>query len=325
MRALVIGTGSIGRRHVAGLRALDRALELALVRDDAREDDFSRAAGARLFGNVEEALAWQPDLAVIATPSDRHQEALMPLLEGGVATFVEKPVVVARPHLEALERLTETRPLPATQVGCVLRFLPAVALLKEWLEEGRCGNLVRARFEAGQYLPDWRPGQDYRRSYSADAARGGGVLFDLVHELDLAVFLLGEVALHHAVAARQSALELACEDAALLALRTPAGALVSVELDYVSRKAVRRIDLVGDEATLRLDFIARSLERIGPDGVVDSHCEGFDIDAAYRTELAELIEAQRSGTPTRLPLREGLRATRLAIEAAEMARGGGAS
>lgn len=312
LRALIIGTGSIGRRHIATLQALEPQTSFALVRDEAREDDYSREIAADVFASIEAALGWRPDLAIVATPSDRHYEALAPLLAAGVATFVEKPVVTSAAHADRLEALGR---LPPTQTGCVLRFLPAVRRLKAWLDEGRCGKIVRASFEAGQYLPDWRPAQDYRQSYSADAARGGGVILDLVHELDLALFLFGEAELLHAARTQASGLDIACEDAALLTLRAPGGILVGIALDYVSRIPVRRIEIVGDEGTARLDFIGKTLSLDGMAPV----SEGFDLDEAYRSEIAELVAAARTGAPTSLPIAEGLRATRLAIAARSMA------
>ena len=316
LRALVAGTGSIGRRHIANLSALAPGADFALLRDGAREDDYSRQLGAATFGGIGEALAWAPDLAVIATPSDRHHELLAPLLAAGVATLVEKPVVIAGRDADALDALL-TGPAAGvpTQTGCVLRFLPAVRTLKRWLEAGRCGQLVHASLQAGQYLPDWRPRQDYRRSYSARTERGGGVIFDLVHELDLALWLFGEAELLCAAHGKASRLEIESDDAALLTLRAAGNVLIGIALDYVSRRPVRTIEIVGDEATARLDFIARELVLVGPDGPLDVVRDGFDLDEAYRAELAELIAAVQSGAPTSLPVAEGLRATRLAIAA----------
>ena len=83
--------------------------------------------------------------------------------------------------------------IPQTQVGCNLRFLPSLQRLKDLIAQGVIGRIVRASFEAGQWLPDWRPRQDYRKSYSADPDSGGGVLFDLIHEIDAAYWILGDL------------------------------------------------------------------------------------------------------------------------------------
>ncbi len=313
-RILVAGTGSIGRRHIGNLRRLLPDAGYALLRADGRHDALSAELGAEVLTDTAEALAWAPTLAVVATPSDRHAELLLPLLRAGVATFIEKPVVIAAGDAEALQRLPASE-LPATQVGCVLRFLPSLGVLHSWLADGRLGTIVRASFEVGQWLPDWRPQRDYRQGYGASRERGGGVVLDLVHELDLACWLFGDVHLLGAWGDKRSRLEIDAEDVAALTLRGAAGELLSVQLDYVSRTPVRRIHIVGDEASATWDLPARSLALHGPAGRSERHDEGFAVDAAYLEAMAELIAAARGGKPTRLPLHEGLRATRLAIAA----------
>ena len=313
-RVLVAGTGSIGRRHIGNLRRLLPDARYALLRADGRRDALSAELDAEVLTDTSAALAWAPTLAVVATPSDRHAELLLPLLRAGVATFIEKPVVIAAEDAEALARLGRDT-LPATQVGCVLRFLPSLATLKSWLDAGRLGTVVRASFEVGQWLPDWRPAQDYRQGYGASRERGGGVVLDLVHELDLACWLFGDVRLLGAWGAHRSKLEIDSEDVATLALRGGAGELLSVQLDYVSRVPVRRIHIVGDAASATWDLPGRSLALRGPAGLDEKTGAGFDVDAAYSEAMAELIGAARGAAPARLPLHEGLRATRLAIDA----------
>lgn len=309
----MIGTGSIGRRHVANLRELRPQARFALLREGGRQDEFARDLGAEVFATLADAIDWQPDIAILATPSDHHFHVLPALLDAQIATLIEKPVVIRPDHAATLAQ----RPGgdPPTQVGCVLRFLGAVDALRGWIDEGRLGTVARANFTCGQYLPDWRPGSDYRQSYSADAGRGGGVIFDLVHEIDLAALLFGECRMEHVLAAHRSGLELACEDVALIHLTGERGELLSIALDYVSRTPIRYVEVVGDMASARLDFIARRLTLTGPDGVVETVEEGFDIAAAYKLELAELLAAVEGTGSTRLPLAEGLRATRLAIAA----------
>ena len=289
-------------------------MTFALLRKKARRDDLSGELGAEVFSNLQDAIAWQPQLAVIASPSDLHAEVLPALLDAKIACFIEKPVVIRREDADALENRAAAT-LPSTQVGCVLRFLGAVETLRGWLKQERLGKLVRARLECGQYLPDWRPGTDYRSGYSADARRGGGVIFDLIHEIDLAVLLFGDCKLEHVMGAKRSSLDLACEDVALLHLSGEDGLPISISLDYVSRMPVRNIEIVGEAASARLDFIARQLTLSGPDGELERVDDGFDVEAAFRLELSEVLNACEKGTRTRLPLHEGLRATHLAIAA----------
>lgn len=312
-RVLVAGTGSIGRRHIENLSRIRPDLKWGLLRDGARQDDFSVSLRAEVFGDVEAALRWNPQLAVVATPSDRHGEVLGRLLRAGIPTFIEKPVVTSPDELTELERMPRES-LPPTQVGCVLRFLPAVRQVKAWLDEGKVGRVARASLEVGQWLPDWRPSQDYRLSYSASSERGGGVVLDLIHEIDLACWLLDADYLLGAWGGHYSRLSIQVEDSALIALSTRTGAPVAVQLDYVSRQPVRRIHVVGDEGSIEWDLIKRTclLKRAAEPEVEG---EGFDVGAAYGAAIGELVEAAESGTSTSIPLSEAFRSTRIAIAA----------
>lgn len=318
LKALVIGSGSIGRRHIRNLKAICENAEIALLRDGGREDEFSLLNAMPVFGSLEDVLAWGPTLALIATPSDRHYDHLPVLLDRSIPTFVEKPVVVDGAQLDALESRDATA-MPATQVGCVLRFMESVKRLKSWIEEGQLGPLIRARLECGQYLPSWRPGSDYRTSYSADSKRGGGVLFDLVHEIDLAVYLFGAHRIDYAFTDKRSSLEIQSEDVASLHLSGDCGVPISIGLDYAARRKVRNIEIVGDLGSARLDFVEGVLERAGLDGAITRWTDGFDLDQAFRDELKEWIDAVMEGGPTTMPLHEGLRSNRIAIRAREWA------
>lgn len=324
LRVLVAGTGSIGRRHIGNLLRLRPWVRIALLRDGARQDDYARSLRAEVLGSLEEALVWRADMAVVATPSDRHREVVAPLLRAGVACFLEKPLVIEADELAELENLAKCGGLPPTQVGCVLRFLPSLRQVHAWLHDGAVGTVVRASLEVGQWLPDWRPDQDYRCSYSADTARGGGVVLDLIHEIDLACWLFGGTTtgrprLLGAWGCHLSQLEISSEDVALLALRTDSGALLSVQLDYVARSPLRRLQVVGDAGTITWDLPQRAccLQRFGEPA---QEVEGFDTGRTYIDALEELLHAIEHGTATSLPLHEALPATGLAIEANQQIR-----
>jgi predicted dehydrogenase len=314
---MLAGTGSIGRRHAANLQTLRPNVAFGLLRDGGRQDGYSESLGARVFDRIDDAIDWRPDLAVVATPSDRHHEVIAPLLRAGVGSFIEKPVVISAADVNVLECLCDA--VPPTQVGCVLRFLPSLRQVNTWLQSGVIGNLTRASLEVGQWLPDWRPRQDYRRSYSASQARGGGVVFDLVHEIDLACWLFRADELLGAWGGQQSSLDIDAEDVALLALRGSQGALLSVQLDYVSRTPLRRLTAVGDAGSIHWDLPARRcvLQRHGEP---EQSVGGFDTTSAYVDAMRELVDAVELGTATSLPLVDGLRATRIAIDANSLIR-----
>jgi predicted dehydrogenase len=255
MRILIIGSGSIGQRHIRNLKNLVDHPEFILLRNASGQDELSRDLGAIVVGSFADAIALSPVFAVIATPSVFHFEALQALLPAQVPCYVEKPVVTTETQVQQIELLlVSATTVPTTMAGCNLRFLPSLKSAKKLIGDGVIGRTVRASLQVGQWLPDWRPAQDYRQSYSASRALGGGVVLDLIHELDAARFLFGEFDQIFSLGGRHSRLEIESEDSAAIILGRLNGPVVSLGLDYVSRNPIRRYEIVGDEASLIWDL-----------------------------------------------------------------------
>jgi predicted dehydrogenase len=130
----------------------------------------------------------------------------------------------------------------------------------------------------------------------------------------MARWLFGPLELLHAAAAKLSRLEIETEDTALLTLGPRP--LVSIALDYVSRRRVRRYEVVGDEASLIWDLERAVLERVDASGtrVLASGAAEFDVGASYLEALKEFLAARPS-----CGLMDGLESAELALQAREKA------
>lgn len=323
--ALVIGFGSIGKRHARNIRKLCPSCRLMVVRRYVTQhDDEIRSLGAELVGSLDEALRAGVDLAVVANPSALHGETVLRLLMDGVPCYVEKPTVTTRADAARVRgHLSRSGSAPVTFAGFNLRFLPSLRAVREILRSGRIGTVVRADFQVGQWLPAWRPGTDYRKRYSAHAALGGGVVFDLVHELDAVRWLLGgEFEVRGAIAGRFSCLEIDSSDTACAVLARRGGPpAVTVGMDYIDRRGMRRYTFVGEEGTLVWDLKEQALRIIHENGVeqVAVSEQGFDMDETYVRAMAEFIACVQRGEPTSQDIEEGLNSTELALAVMEAA------
>lgn len=146
------------------------------------------------------------------------------------------------------------------QVETTEDFAGGLREAKRLIEEGALGNIVSARAQFGQYLPDWHPWEDYRQSYSAKREMGGGVLLDRIHEIDYTCWLLGKVTEVAALTGRLSHLEIDSEDIAEILLKFETGAIASVHMDYVRRSYDCSLEIIGDQGTLRWSYQNRTLE-----------------------------------------------------------------
>jgi predicted dehydrogenase len=317
LKALIIGTGSIGRRHMHNLAKIVPGIGFILLRRQDAPALVGPHAATTVHG-MDEALSGMPDIAVLSTPSAMHHAPLQSLLGAGVPTYVEKPVVTTRAHVEAIRGLLSTSPSAGHAAGYNLRLLPSLIRARQIVAEGQLGSIVRASFTAGQWLPDWRKGQDHRQGYSARPAEGGGVIFDLSHELDSARHLLGEIDLLSVLTSRVDELDIASEGVAAMLGRTGSGALVSFNIDYVARRPIRRYELVGTRATLVWDLQTRRLILSREEGEIeiDSGPYGFDVSQTYVTAMRAFAASQRD---FRLQdIEDGLRSSELAVAAHEL-------
>lgn len=272
---LVIGGGSIGKRHMRNLLSLGQKV-IAL---DTREDRCTEAReklGIAAYSDPAEAWARKPAAVFVTTPTSHHLAPALEAAERGCPLFIEKPLAHETNGLDALLAEVEARGL-VTLVGCNLRFHPGLRKAKELLESGAIGRVLAVRAEVGQYLPDWHPWEDYRQGYSANARLGGGVILDDIHELDYVRWLGGEVEEVTGYALRTGCLEIDTEDMASLLLRFRGGAVGEVHMDYIQRVYSRTCHVIGLEGTLRWDVA----EGVRLWRKAEGRWEGFPLPAGW--------------------------------------------
>lgn len=270
---LIWGCGSIGMRHA--LLAQELGADVLCVSSNANIP-FARVASVDAVDPLAEF-----DLAVIATPTALHANHLQ-LMQGLNA----KKILIEKPLFSVVD--TECQKwaagLPADNlfVAYNLRFHPGVRRLVQLLHGKR---LLSLHLHVGQYLPSWRPEQDYRQSYSASTSLGGGVLRDLSHELDLACLLGGAWQRVAALGGKLSDLLIESDDSFNILAVHERCPQVSIHLDYQQFPARRFIVAVWENGGAKLDFINGTLT------CGDSEeCFTVPRDATYRCQMSALVE-----------------------------------
>lgn len=321
MRVIIVGTGSIGRRHVDNILRIEPQAKFVILRQNKRHDSLSDKLSAQIVASVEEAMNFNPDCAVIATPSSMHADFILDFIKYGVAMYIEKPVVIDRVDIEKIRSsISQYCYESTTLVGCNLRFLNSLRFAHNLIRDGVLGQVARAVFQAGQWLPDWRPGERYQESYSADPNRGGGVVWDLIHEIDSVRYLLGDFDTVESMMSTFEPLGIKSDAVANLLLgRKNGGPLVSIGLDYVARMPVRRYEIYGEKGSLVWDLPQRQLQVQTANNVeiITDKPEDFDVLYTYEIAMKEFLSAVKSSVSTSQDLQEGLKSAELAIMAKE--------
>jgi len=317
MHFVIVGLGSIGRRHAANLASAHPDARFTFVRHSGTEDEFTASLGARVVRDLKDVIDDDADLAIIATPSANHIDALPALIDRGWRLLVEKPIVTSLADCDVIAARLVSAPRAVRVAGFNLRYLPALRSMREHV--GGLGRTVRASFICGQWLPDWRPGTDYRESYSADAGRGGGVELDLSHEFDVARWFFGDLGVDFAKGGHFSGLDLRANDASVSVLSPVSddAPLVTVAVDYVARRRVRWYEVVAENGRVEwnLDDGLRVYTTSAGAELVQPPLEPNDITDTYTDMLTAVLSAPGpDDLGAAQSLTDGLASTRLALE-----------
>jgi len=324
MHFLVVGCGSIGKRHIRNLRTLRVAGIIAQDEQPERCHEVEQEYGVKAYNKVEEALAEKPDVALICTPTSRHMPPALTAARSGCHLFIEKPLSHCLDNVNELLEIVAQKNL-VTLVGCNMRFHPGIAMMKELLDNRGVGRVICARVQSGQYLPDWHPWEDYRQGYSANEFLGGGVILDGIHEIDYITWLLGEVSQVFCISGKLSSLEIDTEDTAEILLQFRSGPIAEVHLDYIQRSYSRSCQIIGEEGTILWDFGQRQVRFYSAQTgrwKTFKQKHRYDANTMYIDEMKHFLQCIDGKTKPTQDINHGKTVLEIALRAKESARTG---
>ena len=316
----VIGLGSIGHRHASNL--LQSGEHVRGFDPDSKRLALLEDMGGKAAKSREEALDGA-EAAIICSPNPCHREDLQAALEKRCHVLVEKPLSHTLSGLPEILAFAESKGL-LVAAAMNLRFHPVVKQAKDILTEGKLGKGIWGRLLYSGYLPDWRPDQDYRTGYTTDPV-SGGVIFDLIHEIDLAQHLFGAGHVLACEARTTGVIETSAEDCADLIIRHAEGLQSSLHLDYVSKNSQRYFEVQCDEGFIKGDLFGRSItvKNAHSEIIIEESFSGSFSDD-YVSEIKGFLKQVKERDGEVCIASEALKALETVIEARNMAglRGG---
>lgn len=296
-RVLVCGAGSIGRRHIENLLKMGAEVSVWRARSELLAEisnDFPVEIRTDLSNAITEAEA-----VVVATATDQHVAIATETLKAGRALFIEKPISHDWVGIDNLSLLAKDK---IVEVGFQFRAHPNLIALASKLRQPEHQRILTYRLAMGHRLDAWRPNQFYEQGYSAYAARGGGALFDLIHQIDIALWLFGPVVGVHAVLAKLGVLNIQGDDVTNLLLTHKNGATGHIQLDMASPIYRCEVEVMTTNALFRWSNLEGKLLQLSLEGetIVDFLPEGFKRNDLFYRHMAHWLK--RIENPELLPL-----------------------
>lgn len=245
MKHLIIGGGSIGKRHLTNLSLLGETELFCLKR--FYDENFEKEYKCKVLTTFDEVDQLEPDAIYVCSPTSLHYEGFSMARRIGSHIFMEKPFIHDETLLKIMERQWNYDRV--FFIGFVLRYHPYLKIIKEKLEKKIIGDIFSARFEFGSFLPDWHPGEKVSESYAGVKSMGGGVINTITHELDLMINLLGDPQAVIATKANLNHLQVDVEELAEAIFRYPWG-FATLHLDFLQKEYNRNLTLTGTEGKI---------------------------------------------------------------------------
>ncbi|MBI5227910.1 Gfo/Idh/MocA family oxidoreductase [Candidatus Micrarchaeota archaeon] len=321
MKILVVGCGSIGRRHITNLISLGYET-IGVETNPEYRKWVEENLKIKTYPQFSDAITLEKASACwVCTPPNSHIQIAKEAIGAGLHTFIEKPVSSSLEGINGLIAMAKKKKL-VLAVGYNLRFSKGVVKVKELVESGIIGRVLHARVSVGQYLPDWRPWQDYRKSYTASKSLGGGIILDASHEIDYIRWIMGEAKGVTCIARKVSSLEVETEDSADIICEFKSGAVANIHLDFIRRDPKRDCEIVGEKGTIELVFgqkvslyTAESKQKQEFD-VTDDH------NNTYIRETEDFFRAVKEKKGPLVSAEEGMESLNLAIAAKQASEKG---
>ncbi len=318
MRFLVIGCGSIGKRHIRNLIGLGKKDIIAYDPDKNTLDLVNKKFGVKTSNDINSAIR-DSDAALICSPNHMHTEHMLLCIKNNKDIFVEKPISHNLDRLDMIsKKLSGSDRI--LQVGCNLRFHPILKRLKKMLDEQRIGKIYNVRIEYGSYLPNWRPGTDYSKNYGAKRSMGGGIILDDIHEIDYAYWLFGPFSSVFCKADKISDLKIDTEDNADIIIESDNGYNINIHMDYLQKSPAREFRIIGENGIIKGDINKNEIG-IFVDAWEHENTD-FDYNQTYVDEIEDFIRSTEDRSEPAVGIKDGINVLKVALAAKRSAETG---
>ena len=319
MKFIVVGLGSIGKRHLKNLIHLKVPKE-NIIGVDTRDDrlDEVRALGVdTLFKSHTDALnQFDIDAAILCSPTNLHISQGIDFAKKGTHLMIEKPLSSDLNDIEIFKDEVSKNNVQVL-MAYIFRFSPLTIKIKEIIESNKIGKILSFRGEFSEYLPDWHKYEDYRSFYMAKKSQGGGSILDQSHIFDLAHYLFGNFKDVFAFNSKISSLEIDADDIAELIVTMESGVIGSLHTDIFGRKHKKYMEIKGEGGNLLWDFYSNSISLYDSNNSIDKVYDNFesDFNKIYINEMKHFIACCNRNEEPIASLNDGIDTMKLILSA----------
>jgi len=312
MRILIVGLGSIGKRHLDILSQIPNTEFVICTKSSSANlpKKFIKS------NSLSHCLQKDPDVAFVTNVTSEHVPALLKIGNKGIDVFVEKPLSNSLIGLTKLQNLIQKKKL-ITMVGCNLRFHKCIQKIKETISNDEIGKIISAKVESGSYLPAWHPHENYRKSYASRKELGGGVVLTCIHEIDYLYWFFGPVKEVISMTGKYSDLEISVDDLSAILMKFKNGVTAEIHLDYFQRPDFRSCKIIGTKGTVYWDSNTNTVKLYDvkkKKWIIKMKLKNYNRNDMFMKEVSYFLNSVKKRKKTLNPISDGIETLKIALK-----------
>jgi len=312
LKILVVGFGSIGKRHIQNLLEL-ADIQISVYTKQTKFGNFKNYC--KFYNKLSDAIKENPDAAIIANNTSEHVKTAIKLSKNNIDLFIEKPLSNNAQGIKKLIKLIHEKKL-VNMMGCNLRFHENIIVIKKLIDKRSIGKIISVQAESGSYLPDWHPNENYKKNYSARQDLGGGVVLTCIHEIDYLYWFFGDVRNILSITGQYGNLNITSEDLSAIVMQFQNDVVGELHLDYIQKPSIRKCKLIGTKGQIYWDSDSNTVKLFDfkkNRWIQKSKIKKYDRNTMYKQEMLHFIQCVKKQRKTINPIDEGIKTMEIAL------------
>ena len=311
-KILVVGYGSIGKRHIENLLSISN---LEIIVCTKRNDVNKLKKYAKVYHTIKQSLKEKPDLGFITNETSFHVPTAIKLANQGMDLFIEKPLSNSTKGISVLTKTVNKEKL-ITQMGCNMRFDPCIKKIKSLIQKKTVGKIISVQVENSSYLPDWHPYENYSKGYAARDDLGGGIVLTMIHDLDYLFWIFGDIKEVFSVTGKFSELKVSADDTSAILLKFKNNVIGQIYLDYHQKPPFREIKIRGTKGIIHWNSNENKVRVFDPRKNMWSiklAIKNNQRNKMYVDEINHFLRCVKSRKTTINPIQHGIRTLEISL------------
>jgi len=338
-KVLVIGLGSIGKRHIINLlvhtnvkiivctkrkniklKKIGKSKKLSVLKSDrvgipSNKIEIPHGKDVKIFNSLDRCLDEKPNIGFITNETSYHVPTITKLIDAGLDLFIEKPISDSMKGLKKISKIVKEKKL-ITQIGCNFRFHPCIKKMKQLVQNKSIGKIISVQLENGSYLPDYHPWEDYQYSYTAQKKLGGGIIVSEIHDLDYLYWIFGDIKEVFSISGKFSDLKTDTEDLASITLRFNNNIIGHMHLDWFQRPSFRSCKIKGTNGVIFWDSDSNKVKLYNTKKNrwnLVLNAKNYQKNSMYVDEIKHFLKCVQKRENTINGIEEGIRTLQISL------------